>query len=235
MATGWVLGKISDALAPTVSNVVGSAGSMAGGAVSAVGAGINGIGESINGSIRRYGDGAQDYGNAIKDWSRADAPRSQTASNPLGLSSGATGGKNKVTSPSMYTAPKPNPSKTLTTTGKSVSVQKKITDAPKKPTSTAPAKKPAATVKSTGPVKKPISAASKPGGTEKKSISPASKPASAVKKTTPAVKASTTNATQARAPTKSARNQLGLAGYGLNSRSLFGQRFLHQRKKRNEM
>jgi len=200
MATGWVLGKISDALAPTVSNVVGSAGSMAGGAVSAVGAGINGVGQSINGSIRRYGDGAQDYGNAIKDWSRADAPRSQTASNPLGLSSGTAGGKSKVTSPSIYSAPRP-------TTGKSVPTQKKIADTPKKSIGTVPAKKPATT---TASVKKPVNVSSKPGTGQMKSISPASRPASAVKKTTPTVKASTVKPTQARAPTKSAANPLGL-------------------------
>jgi len=201
MATGWVLGKISDALAPTVSNVVGSAGSMAGGAVSAVGAGINGVGESINGSIRRYGDGAQDYGNAIKDWSRADAPRSQTASNPLGLSSGTAGGKIKVTSPSIYSAPKP-------TTSKSTSTQKKIADTPKKPTGTTPTKKPATT---TASVKKPVNASSKPGTSQMKSISPASRPVSAIKKTTPVVKASSGKPTKARAPTKSAANPLGLS------------------------
>jgi len=202
MATGWVLGKISDALAPTVSNVVGSAGAMAGGAVSAVGAGINGVGESINGSIRRYGDGAKDYGNAIKDWSSADAPRSQTASNPLGLSAGTAGGKSKVTSPSIYSAPKP-------ATIKSASTQKKIADTPKKPAGMAPAKKPVTTT--TASVKKPVNALSKPGIGQMKSISPASRPASAIKKTTPVVKASSGKPTNARAPTKSAANPLGLA------------------------
>ncbi|KAJ4524774.1 hypothetical protein HRR78_007957 [Exophiala dermatitidis] len=100
MATQWVLGKVSEALAPTVSS------------------------EGINNSIRRYGDGVKDYGNAIMDWSRADGIRAQTASNPLGLSAGVTGGKRQVTSPQVYRAPpKTSPSKTLM---KNATPQKKI-------------------------------------------------------------------------------------------------------------
>jgi hypothetical protein len=57
MATQWVLDKVSDALAPTVSRTVAGAGSYAGGAVSAIGGGINSVGEGINRTVRRYGDG----------------------------------------------------------------------------------------------------------------------------------------------------------------------------------
>src|ERR1700753_4396210 len=97
MATSWVLGKVSDALAPPVSSTVASAGSFAGGAVNAIGNSINGVGETINGSIRRYGDGVKDYGNGIMDWTSSDGVRAATASNPLGLSGGTTGGGAKVT------------------------------------------------------------------------------------------------------------------------------------------
>jgi hypothetical protein len=126
MATQWVLDKVSDALAPTVSNAVASAGSFAGGAVNAVGASINSVGESINGTVRRYGDGVKDYGNGLLDWTKADGIRAATASNPLGLSAGTTGGKRQVTSGSFYKAPAANPSKTLMTTSKTAAPQKKV-------------------------------------------------------------------------------------------------------------
>lgn len=133
MATNWVLGKISDALAPTVSGAVSSAGSFAGGAVNAVGNSINGVGDSINQSIRTYGDGAKDYGNAIMDWTKADGYRSSTANNPLGLAGGSTSGKRAVTSPQVYHPPKSSAQK-LMTTNKSVTTgtQKKVVDAPVK-------------------------------------------------------------------------------------------------------
>jgi hypothetical protein len=125
MATQWVLDKVSDALAPTVSNAVASAGSFAGGAVNAVGGSINSVGESINGTVRRYGDGVKDYGNGLLDWTKADGTRAATASNPLGLSAGTTGGKRQVTSGSFYKAPAANPSKTLMTSNKTAAPQKK--------------------------------------------------------------------------------------------------------------
>ncbi len=166
MATGWVLNKISDALAPTVSGAVSGAGSFAGGAVNAVGNSINGVGEGINHSIRRYGDGAKDYGNAIMDWTRADAVRGATASNPLGLASGVTGGKRQVTSPQVYRPPASSPSKTLTTTSKTAAPHKKRIEGatPKKalpapggtkPGSAAPAKK------NLGGAPKPVQSAAK--------------------------------------------------------------------------
>ncbi|KIW14698.1 hypothetical protein PV08_07482 [Exophiala spinifera] len=114
----------TDAVSQT--RTVATAGAFAGGAVSAVGNSINGIGEGINNSIRRYGDGAKDYGNAIMDWTAADGVRATTANNPLGLSAGKTGGKRTVTHPTLYTPPKPSPSKTLMTTNKSAQPQKKI-------------------------------------------------------------------------------------------------------------
>ncbi|EXJ59445.1 uncharacterized protein A1O5_12070 [Cladophialophora psammophila CBS 110553] len=130
MATQWVLGKVSEALAPTVSSTVASAGAFAGGAVNAVGNSINGVGESINSTIRRYGDGVKDYGNGVMDWTQAAGPRAATASNPLGLSAGKTGGRRQVTSPQIYrqpvTTPKSSPSKTLMTTNKTPAPQKKI-------------------------------------------------------------------------------------------------------------
>ena len=128
MATQWVLGKISDALAPTVSSGVATAGSYTGGAISAVGNSINGIGEGINRSIKRYGDGVLDYGNGVMDWTSATGSRAQTASNPLGLSSGTAQGKRTVTSPQVYRSqPSSNTSKTMMTTNKTTAnPQKKI-------------------------------------------------------------------------------------------------------------
>lgn len=105
MATQWVLDSISNALAPTVSNAVSSAGGFAGGAVNAVGNSVSGVGESINRTIRTYGDGVKDYGNSIMDWTSASDTRGATAQNPLGLSGTKTAGKRTVTSPSMYYPP----------------------------------------------------------------------------------------------------------------------------------
>jgi len=158
MATGWVLGKISEALAPTISSTVASAGSFAGGAVNAVGSSINGVGETINGTIRRYGDGVKDYGNGLLDWTAADGSRAPTASNPLGLSAGKTGGKRQVTGGGVYRAPVSTPtstaSKTLTTTSKTAAPQKKIAGGTPKKALPAP--------KSAGPTKKAPSAPLKP-------------------------------------------------------------------------
>ncbi|KIW25803.1 uncharacterized protein PV07_08946 [Cladophialophora immunda] len=145
MATQWVLGKVSEALAPTVSSTVASAGAFAGGAVNAVGNSINGVGESINGTIRRYGDGVKDYGNGIMDWTQAGGVRAATASNPLGLSAGKTGGRRQVTSPQIYrppaTTPKTAPSKRLMTTAKSAP-QKQIEGGTPKKALPAPGPKP---------------------------------------------------------------------------------------------
>ncbi|KIX97494.1 uncharacterized protein Z520_06946 [Fonsecaea multimorphosa CBS 102226] len=114
----------------TPAATVASAGAFAGGAVNAVGNSINGVGESINSTVRRYGDGVKDYGNGIMDWTQAGGVRAATASNPLGLSAGTTGGKRQVTSPQIYrppaTTPKTAPSKRLMTTGKSTAPQKQI-------------------------------------------------------------------------------------------------------------
>jgi len=131
MATQWVLGKISDALQPSIQSGVSTAGAYAGGVFNTIGSGINGIGESVNGTIRRYGDGLKDYGNGVMDWTNATGSRAQTASNPLGLGTSKTHGKRAVTSPSVYSAPpkpKQNPPKTLMTTSKSA--PKKIGSAP---------------------------------------------------------------------------------------------------------
>jgi len=222
MATQWVLGKVSDALAPTVSGAVSSAGSFAGGAVNAVGNSINGVGEGINHSIRRYGDGAKNYGNSIMDWTTAGAVRGQTASNPLGLSSNAAGGKRQVTSPQVYRAPpRANPSKTLTTTSKTSAPQKKIESGTPKKALPAPGPKPTSAV---AQAKKNVSAAPaktgsgpNPGAMSKKPAGTTSKPTGAakappsVKKVTP-VKPST--ATAARPKTQvnhtAAANPLGL-------------------------
>ncbi|EXJ78419.1 hypothetical protein A1O1_08819 [Capronia coronata CBS 617.96] len=229
MATQWVLGKVSEALAPTVSGAVSGAGSFAGGAVSAVGSSINGVGEGINSSIRRYGDGVKDYGNAIMDWTRADAVRAPTANNPLGLSSGVTGGKRQVTSPQLYRAPATSsPSKTLMTTSRSAAPQKKIeagmprkalpapgpkaNGAMKKSTSAVPApvQKHASTAsaKSASAGAK-ISSTPNPGAMRKKpketiseKTGPTKKP-TAVKKSTPAKPNGTT------APKSAARSKVG--------------------------
>ncbi|KAI1612587.1 hypothetical protein EDD37DRAFT_625263 [Exophiala viscosa] len=165
MATQWVLGKVSDALAPTISNTVSSAGSFAGGAVNAVGNTINGVGEGINGSIKRYGDGVKDYGNAVMDWTGAGAVRAGTAANPLGLSANKAGGKVAVTSPSIYAPPKSTPSQKMLTTSKTTGTpmgQKKIAGAPQKKALPAPGPTPVGAKKVTGagaPVKKAVSAA----------------------------------------------------------------------------
>ncbi|KAL2434819.1 hypothetical protein ABEF95_008106 [Exophiala dermatitidis] len=98
------------------------------------------------------------------DWSRADGIRAQTASNPLGLSAGVTGGKRQATSPQVYRAPpKTSPSKTLMTTSKNAAPQKRIeAGTPKKalpapgPKSDAVTKKASSTV--AAPVQKHVSA-----------------------------------------------------------------------------
>ena len=203
MATNWVLGKVSDALAPTVSNAASAAGSFAGGAVSAVGNSINGVGEGINNSIRRYGDGAKDYGNSIMDWTKAPSARSQTASNPLGLQSGAGAGKSGVTSPKIYSAPatsKPASQK-LMTTSKTTGSRKKVVDVPKKTSTTTKAitgPKPVA-AKGPQPVKSVKGIPGKPGGT----VAP--------RRTAQPVKASTASARSTRVPSSQATNPLGLS------------------------
>lgn len=174
MATGWVLGKISEALAPTVSSTVSSAGSFAGGAVNAVGNSINGVGETIGGSIRRYGDGVKDYGNGIMDWTTADGVRSATASNPLGLSAGKTGGKRQVTAGGIYRAqPTSGASKTLMTTSKTTPQKKIAGGTPQKalpaPKSTGAVKKPGPAA---GPVKKAPSTPLKPVQNSAKATAP---------------------------------------------------------------
>ena len=228
MATDWVLGKVSDALAPTVSGVVSSAGGFAGGAVNAVGNSINGVGEGVNRYVRTCGDGAKDYGNAIMDWTKADGSRGATAANPLGLSSGTTGGKRAVTSPQVYSAPKSTPSKVLTTTSKSAAPQKKVGSAPgskaggkaagtksiKKEAApaNAPAGKPSsgsnpgAMRRPAADQKKPVQKTASTATSQKKSISAASKPASAAPK--PAAAAKPQQAYQG--SSKMAQNPLGL-------------------------
>ena len=159
MATAWVLGKVSDALAPTVSNTVSTAGGFAGGAVNAVGSSVNGVGDGINRYIKGYGDGAKDYGNAIMDWTAADGIRGATAANPLGLTGGKTGGKRAVTSPQVYHAPASSASKTLTTTSKSTP-QKKVGGPKPTTNATTPSVKAAAAGKKIGA----------PAGTAKKPV-----------------------------------------------------------------
>jgi hypothetical protein len=126
MATGWVLNKVSEAIAPTVSNTVATAGGFAGDVVCGVGNSINGVGQSINDAIRRYGNSAMEAGNGIKDWTGAPGLRAGTAANPLGLSNSKAGGKRAITSlgaakaPSTWTPappqkalPAPKPSTTV--------------------------------------------------------------------------------------------------------------------------
>ncbi|OAP55693.1 hypothetical protein AYL99_09845 [Fonsecaea erecta] len=64
------------------------------------------------------------------DWTQAGGVRAATASNPLGLSGGKTGGRRQVTSPQIYrppaATPKTPPSKRLMTTSKSAPPQKQI-------------------------------------------------------------------------------------------------------------
>ncbi|KAL2398565.1 hypothetical protein ABEF93_001698 [Exophiala dermatitidis] len=111
------------------------------------------------------------------DWSRADGIRAQTASNPLGLSAGVTGGKRQVTSPQVYRAPpKTSPSKTLMTTSKNATPQKKIeAGTPKKalpapgPKADAVTKKASSTV--AAPVQKRVSAVTPKAPTATKTAS----------------------------------------------------------------
>ncbi|OAL34137.1 hypothetical protein AYO20_06592 [Fonsecaea nubica] len=64
------------------------------------------------------------------DWTQAGGVRAATASNPLGLSAGKTGGRLQVTSPQIYrppaSTPKTSPSKRLMTTSKTAAPQKQI-------------------------------------------------------------------------------------------------------------
>ncbi|KAK5452753.1 hypothetical protein LTS15_006901 [Exophiala xenobiotica] len=226
MATQWVLGKVSEALAPTVSNTVSSAGSFAGGAVSAVGNSINSVGEGINNSIRRYGDGIKDYGNAVMDWTSADAVRATTAANPLGLSAGKTGGKRGVTNPSVYTpvGRSTNPSKTLMTTNKKQPQKKIEAGTPRKALPAPGGPKPVGAKKAVSaappsskstPVK--TSASSNPGSMRKKPAETngnAKKPSSATKSTPvkpAAPKTATAGRQQARGNPTAAANPLGLS------------------------
>ena len=187
MATSWVLGKISDALQPTVQSTVSTAGNFAGGAFNTVGNGINGVGNAIGGTISRYGNGVRDYGNGVMDWSNATGPRAQTASNPLGLNGGTTSGKRAVTSPSVYSAPAKKAqtgSRALTTTTKAPAPVKKATTSPR---AGAPVKKvanvpKAASATANRPVgnaaKKTINPASRPAAKAKTGITPAARPKS---------------------------------------------------------
>lgn len=153
MATQWVLDKVSDALAPTVSRTVATAGGYAGGAVSYVGTSINGVGEGFNRFVKTYGDGTLDYGNSIMDWTAAEGPRKQTASNPLGLSGGKAGGKQNVTSPNIYHAPKSTPSKAATLKNTTSTNRSARTSQPKAGAATSKASKPQSVVSKapTGP------------------------------------------------------------------------------------
>jgi hypothetical protein len=166
------MGTIHNAIAPTISNAVQTAGSVAGDAVGAVGSGINGVGESINSSIRRYGDGTKDYGNAIKDYTKAPGMRVGTASNPLGLSNSVTAGKMAFSQP-IYRAPASSQPKALP--APAPKPQQKALPAPaaKRPATGTAAKsaamatkKPAGTVnklpQNTGSVNKLPSSASRP-------------------------------------------------------------------------
>jgi hypothetical protein len=225
MATAWVLGKVSDALAPTVSGVVSTAGGFAGGAVNAVGNSINGVGASINNTVKTYGDGVKDYGNSVMDWTAASGVRGGTASNPLGLAGTKTAGQRATTSPSVYHAPKQTPSKTLMTTSKTAGPQKKIGAAPTQKalpaaktatTRAQPAKKLVSATKGPTPSKPVQNAASKTTASGKKTVSSASRPQSkaapkpaATAAPKPAQKLAGTNYG---AP-KAASNPLGLSGY----------------------
>ena len=136
MASSWIASKIgnsvSNAVAPTISGYVATAGSFAGDTVASVGNSINGVGQSISGTISRYGNGAKDYGNAIKDYTKAPGTRSSSAKNPLGLSDTYTGGKNSMNS-SAFSNP----------TAGNRAAPKKAIEAPK-PAAKKPAPSPAA-------------------------------------------------------------------------------------------
>jgi len=93
MATSWITGMVTNAIAPTIHSTVSQAGGIAGDIITGVGNSINGVGSSINSTISGYGNGVNEYGNAVKDWTQAEGPRSGTARNPLGLVDTWTGGK----------------------------------------------------------------------------------------------------------------------------------------------
>ena len=52
---------------------------------------------SVTNAAGSAGGSASNYANGIKDATKASGPRTQTASNPLGTSSNAYGGKKVVT------------------------------------------------------------------------------------------------------------------------------------------
>lgn len=52
---------------------------------------------SVTNAANSAGGSASNYGNGIKDATRANGQRTQTAQNPLGLSSNSYGGKKAVT------------------------------------------------------------------------------------------------------------------------------------------
>lgn len=93
MATSWITGMVTNAIAPTVHSSVSQAGGIAGDLICGVGNSINGVGSSIDGYVRSYGNGVNTYGNAVKDWTKAEGPRVGTSTNPLGLQDTWTGGK----------------------------------------------------------------------------------------------------------------------------------------------
>ena len=53
--------------------------------------------DSVTSATNSAGGSASNYGNGIKDATRANGQRTQTAQNPLGLSSNSYGGKKVVT------------------------------------------------------------------------------------------------------------------------------------------
>ncbi|KAH8898717.1 hypothetical protein GQ53DRAFT_802262 [Thozetella sp. PMI_491] len=106
MAAQWILGKTA----------ISAAGGFIGGACKSAGNGVNGVGQSINGQFKKYGDGIIDYGNGVMDWANAPGRRGQTASNPLGQSGGRVTGKDAVTNPKVYSAPKQSPQRSTSKT-----------------------------------------------------------------------------------------------------------------------
>ncbi len=128
-----LLDPVYNAVNNTVKGAIAGGGAVAGDTVAGVGSTIastgRGIGDSVTGFTRGWGDYAKDTGNYVKDYTKAPGQRAATAANPLGL-----GGAQSRAVP--YQMP-----------------------APKKPTTSAPAK-PAAS--------KQVSAAARPGlGTSK--------------------------------------------------------------------
>ncbi|KAL2054408.1 hypothetical protein ABVK25_005156 [Lepraria finkii] len=85
----------------TVQNGVATAGGYAGGVVDAAGKSVSGAGRNVGNSVTNAantaGGSASNYGNGIKDATKAGGPRTQTAQNPIGLSSNSYGGRKVVT------------------------------------------------------------------------------------------------------------------------------------------